>query len=148
MFFNEVTVKRFEIIVTSSGNADGYIEIGRIILGESWSPTYNAEYGAQITPIDLSQISRTVGGDQKVDVRTMHKKMDFNLRYMPQTDKTALSTIIRKIGMRQPVFVSMYPNETDEVFQAGNIFGRFESISPFEHSLTNVYDTSITIEEI
>lgn len=148
MFFNEVAVKRFEIIVTSSGNADGYIEIGRVILGKAWSPTYNAEYGAQITPIDLSQISRTVGGDQKVDVRTMHKKMDFNLRYMPQTDKAALSAIVRKIGMRQPVFVSMYPNETDEVFQAGNIFGRFESLSPFEHSLTNVYDTSITIEEI
>jgi len=148
MFFNEVAIKRFEIIITSPGNPDGYIEVGRVILGKAWSPTYNAEYGAQITPIDLSEVGRTIGGDQKVDVRTMHKKMNFNLRYMPQTDKAALSTIVRKIGMRQPVFVSMYPNETDEVFQAGNIFGRFESLSPFEHSLTNVYDTSITIEEI
>jgi len=147
-FFDEYNVKKMVIDLDSAGNADGYMEVAKIMTGRKWAPTYNAEYGAQVTPVDLSQVSRTIGGDQKVDVRTMHKKMDFNLRYMPQSDKTALSTIVRKIGMRQPVFVSMYPNETDEVFQAGNIFGRFESLSPFAHSLTNVYDTSITIEEI
>ncbi len=147
VFFNAATVKKFEIIVTSSGNPDGYIEVGRVLIGNAWSPEHNAEYGATIGHVDESEINRTAGG-QYVDRRGMHKTISFDLRYLSDSDRSELSSIVRRNGKRSPVFVSMYPDETDEIFQNGNLFGYFRDPAQFEHVMHSAHDTKVDIDEI
>ena len=147
VFFNAATVKKFEIIVTSSGNPDGYIEVGRVLIGNAWSPEHNAEYGATIGHVDDSEINRTAGG-QYVDRRGMHKTISFDLRYLSDSDRSELSSIVRRNGKRSPVFLSMYPDETDEIFQNGNLFGYFRDPAQFEHVMHSAHDTKVDIDEI
>lgn len=147
IFFNAATIKKFEIIITSSGNPDGYIEVGRILIGNAWSPEHNAEYGATIGHVDESEINRTAGG-QYVDRRGMHKTISFDLRYLSDADRSELSSIVRRNGKRSPVFLSMYPDETDEIFQNGNLFGYFRDPAQFEHVMHSAHDTKVDIDEI
>lgn len=146
-FFADYSIKKCEIILTSPSNPDGYIEIGRIIIGDRFEPTYNARVGIDFTYPETTQIKRTKAGDQVINRGTQSKQITFDLERMPDTDRQSMVEIFRRSGLHNPIFICLQPDNTGELFQSGQIYGR-KSDNGVRYDFQNRHATKFTIEEI
>lgn len=135
--------------ITDTNNTAGYLEISRAIIGTYWAPTYNTEYGLSAGLTDTSQATRTESGNLVVTNDAVYKTLNFNLSYLVASDRDNLITILRSVGTKRSIFVSLFPEDT-EVDREGlyQIYGVLSSLQPITHSTYLTYASSIEIQEI
>lgn len=68
-----------EIEIVDTGNAAGYIEIGRVFVGPAFAPTYNPNYGLVDGHEDLSVIGRAHSGAQWPAASRRLRKVQFEM---------------------------------------------------------------------
>lgn len=137
---------RVLIDLVDTGNPQGYLEVSRVLCGTYWSPAYNTEFGVEVGYVDASSHDRSQSGNLLTDVGTLHKTLSFSLSYLTQMDKDKLMLILRHTGKRLPLFVSLFPESTDE--QAYEIYGKLSDSPTISHPMFTVYASSCTIEEM
>jgi len=147
MFFNDYAIKKCEIIITSAANPDGYIEIGRVIIGDRFEPTYNARAGVDFTYPETTTVKRTKAGDQVVNRGTQTKQIGFDLEFMPDSDRQTMASIIRRSGLHEPIFICLQPDEISELFQAGQIYGR-RLDGGLRYDYQDMQSMRFTVEEV
>lgn len=105
----QTTVRSCVIDIVDTSNSAGYIDTSRICIGKYWTPTYNMENGIQLQSIDNSIISRTNAGELVSDNGFIFDKVNFNFALLPETDRTEIAKIIRKVGTSNNFLLSMLP---------------------------------------
>lgn len=101
------------------------VKVSRFIIGNYWSPTYNTSFGVQVGYEDLSTTERLQGGDLYTTLGPRYKTINFELSYLTDTDKFKLFDIIKLIGKSRPMFISIFPQDTDkEKEQMYSIYGK------------------------
>lgn len=150
IWFNTTyTLKKIVIEISDPTNASGYVEVGRVVAGKKWEPEYNTGYGIPVTNIDTSTNERTESGDMITNIGNRFKKISFDLAYMSAADRVSFNIIMKQNGVSKPVFISLFPNDTDaEKEQTYQIYGKMPQMSAM--SITNPiqYSSQIEIEEI
>lgn len=142
-------VKRMVVTLTDPGNLQGYLEAAFLGAGPYWSPTYNAEYGAGMVPVDSTENYRTGAGGLKSDGGTFHRKVSFNLPAMAPSDRTAAINIIRSCGKRWPVLLDVFPQNADLELQRDHlIYGKFPELSETKIAMLDRYAMPVQVEEI
>jgi hypothetical protein len=137
------------ITITDTSNSSGYIEISRLVIGPYWSPTFNTSFGISVSIKDLSENSRTEAGDLITNIGTRANIMTFDLKYLNPTDRTEISNIIKGLGISKPLFVSLFPSDTDITKeQTYQIYGKLSQLNELVYSMFDIYNTTINIEEI
>lgn len=149
-FFNpKLNIRRALITLTSAGNPDGFIEIGRIIIGDSFEPEDNADYGERFGFEDTTERVRTSAGNLISDRGTISRFLEFSMGSMSENDNFALMNIFRRVGFSQPIFVNIIPqtviNKTNLNQQ---VYGVIDD--SYSHILEayNLYSSRIKIIEI
>lgn len=123
--------------------------VSRIIIGEYWSPKYNTGFGIQTGFNDNSTSERTQSGDLYTIYGTRNKTLSLSLEYMDESDKYELYDIIKYCGKMIPIFISIFPSDTDlEKEQMFSIYGKFTDLTTITHSKWTIYSSSISLEEI
>jgi len=149
LFFTGGSVRKLYIEIVDTGNAAGYIEAARLIAGDHWSPTYNADYGLQIGYDDKSAHSRNDGGDLLTDIKPRSKWLSFNLSNMEATDRQNFMRLMRSKGLSTPIYISFFPADSDKnIEQDYQIYGKQSALSPVLIPYFSSYQTSIKIDEI
>lgn len=142
-------VKRMVVTLTDPGNLQGYLESAFLVPGLYWSPTYNAEYGAGMLPVDSTENYRTAAGNLKSDGGTLSRKVSFNLPYMVPADRTAAINIIRSCGKRWPVLLDVFPQNADLELQRDHlVYGKFPDLSETKIAMLDRYAMPVQVEEI
>jgi hypothetical protein len=137
------------IDIKDPANLQGYVEAGRLVAGDYWSPANNPDYGASVTIMDASTHARTDAGDLWTDVGTRARKMPLQLSTLPAADRTALFGIVRRNGMSGAMLVSLFPESTDlELERDHTIFGRLSSVSAMSIPYFDLYSMPLEIEEL
>lgn len=125
------------------------VKVSRFIVGNYWAPKYNTGFGVQTGFTDSTNVERLQSGDQYVTLAPRNKTLQFDLQYMDESDKFQLFDIIRSIGKTKPVFVSLFPQDTDQQKeQMYSIYGRFSNLSNISHVMYSMYSSSLQLEEI
>lgn len=62
------------------------LQIGRVVLAPSWSPTVNMQYEWSVTALDETRIVRSYGGQSYPDVRPKRRVLSFVLDYMSESE--------------------------------------------------------------
>lgn len=125
------------------------VKVSRFIVGNYWVPKYNTGYGVQIGYNDLSTNERLQGGDVYTTVSPRNKTLQLELQYMDESDKFQLFDIMRSLGKTKPLFVSVFPENTDQQKeQMYSIYGKFNTLSNITHTMYSMYSSSIQLEEI
>lgn len=141
--------KKLVIDLADSANTAGYIEASRLVIGSYWSPSINADYGAQITMVDSSKHQRNDAGDLMTDIGTRSRKISLNLTNMNATDRLRMTDIIRGNGMPQPLYFSLFPESDDSSLeQTYQIYCKLAAISAMAISFVSAYSAPIELEEI
>jgi hypothetical protein len=144
-----VTCKKLTITISDSANPQPYIEVSRILCGTYWSPAYNTKFGIQVTHNDQSEHNRTEAGNLVTTNKTMFKTMNFELEWLPPADRTDFINIVKTIGIRKPLFVSVFPESSDpSIENEYEIYGKFTASPTITHPMFTVYATSVSLEEI
>ena len=148
-FTSTENVRRLVLTINNVDTPDGYIELSRVLCGEYWSPTYNTEYGLTVNINDTSTHSRSQAGNLVTDIGTINKSINFSLPYLLTDDLFILSKILLSNGMKTPVFISLFPQDTDTTREAiYQIYGKLSSSSAIAHTNYLLYGSSMSVEEI
>lgn len=149
VWFAQASVRRLVIDLADSGNAAGYIEASRLVVGPYWSTTYNADSGGTLTLEDMSKYFRTDAGDLMTDVGTRNKKLSVNLLCMPPADRTDLASMLRANRMASSGFFSLFPENADlEMERDHQIYGKVSQMSAINLTQLGGYSSQLEIEEV
>ena len=149
LFFTGGSVRKLYIELVDSGNAAGYVEASRLITGDYWEPTYNADFGLKLGYKDDSVHMRTDSGDLITDIKPRSKTLTFDLGDLVPADREVLMRIVRSNGLPAPIFISVFPGDTDKnKEQDYQIYGKLSQISELTLARFSSYTTSISIDEI
>lgn len=144
---NMVNVRRVVVDISAGSNPDGYFEISRLILGKSWSPEIDPDFGASFKNNDNTTTLRTSAGDVSVNRGIQFKSLQFTNSWLTFADTEGMAEALRVNGNHTPVFVSLLSNETNFLYQAGQIYGRFTETSIAYSTYANL-SASIEILEV
>lgn len=141
--------KKMILEIEDSTNPAGYIEIGRLVSGTAWQPTYNTGFGIPITFEETSVHDRSESGDLVTTIGTRFKRLSFDLNWMNATDVAQFNDIVRLNGMTKPIYVSLFPNDPDpDKEQTYQIYGKLTQIPQLSHPMHTIYSAQIEMEEI
>lgn len=149
-YFSQINnCKAMQLDIADTNNADTFLEISRIIAGTYWSPKYNTEYGLAVGISDSSSKYRTQTGNLITDIGTSNKTLSFNLSYMDNSDRDVLFSIIKSIGTKKSVYVSLFPEDSDTTKELMyQVYGRFSDLATISNPMYSMYASSINIEEV
>lgn len=142
-------IKKIEVILVNPSGADAYIEAARIVAGDSVTIASGMSFGANVGFNDLTQYSRTDGGNAIVDRRPVSKKISIDLSTLSTSERAAMQQIIRRNGLHTPVFISAYDSALQEASKTDfMICGYLKDLN--EMSLDSAVHSSLNlvIEEI
>ena len=132
-----------------------FIEVSRLIAGTYWSPKYNTQYGLTSTIKDLSTHERTESGDLLTKRGPRYHGLDFDLKWLDQTDRVDVTKIFLGNGLPKPLFVSLFPDNTAsglaidyEKERAHQIYGKMMQVPGVQYSTLDMYSMQLQLEEV
>jgi len=146
VYFTTNLCAKIEVIINDSTNANAYIDIGCLVIGNYWQPEYNISYGATINPTDTSISTRVESGDNILTAGTKSRALNMNIEWLTPTNRDSSYNLLMQT--KAPVFVSMYPEVTDSSLeQQGQIYG-YCNDTRIGNAFYNTHNTSLTVEEL
>lgn len=125
------------------------VKVSKFIVGNYWSPKYNTNYGVQVGYEDATTFDRLQSGDLYATPAPRNKTLQFELQYMDESDKFYLFDIVKSVGKTKPLFISVFPEDSDQQKeQMYSIYGRFNSPPNISHVMYTMYSSSLQFEEI
>lgn len=133
-----------EIVGTTDEN---YLQASRLFIGSYWEPAHAPKAGMQIQWVDTSKPQRTEGGTVHTEPGIQYRRLMVEGEYMDESERSQTVDILRKRGLREDLFVSVFPGnggayERDHELQA--VLG---SIEPMTLPLYGMANYAFTFEE-
>lgn len=101
------------------------IDCSRIIAGAFWEPSFNAKKDTlNLTIMDTSTTSRNNSGDLLSDRGVVHDHLTFDFQLLGNVDKENLTKLLRNVGTRKNIVVSIFPEENSVREQDYIIYGK------------------------
>lgn len=113
VWFDAVLALSFDLELADTDNPDGYLEAARLVLGATIEPTYNMSYGLELSWREQSKQVRTEGGTLRTDERQAYRRWSFALDHLSPAERGTLMDRFRRIGLRNDLFLSCFPEDTD-----------------------------------
>jgi hypothetical protein len=135
--------------IVDTGNAAGYIEAAFLVAGAYWEAATNFDYGASAQLVDSTKNARSDAGDLISDAGTMSKKVSLPLSKLSAADRTTLWSILRGSGIRYPIFISMFPGDTDLARERDHqVYGKLVQLPAMALPFFNIASTTVEVESI
>jgi hypothetical protein len=149
VWFAPYAVKTITVDIVDTSNPLGYIEAGRIVAGNAWSPANNAQVGVVLTAHDNSVHTRTDAGELRTDRGAQFKGIVLSLNLLPPSDRNTIWNMVRGNGMARPMYFSLTPESTDSAEeQTYQLFGKLTKNGALTYRFVGVSSTALELEEI
>lgn len=108
------TARHWEVDIVDTGNAAGYVQIGRLFLSAGYQPTTNMLVGASLGLEDDSTSTKTDGGTMTYQEKaTKRRVLRFVLDVIAETEAFASGWKIQRLmGTTKQAFVVFNPSDT------------------------------------
>lgn len=149
IWFAAVFFDEYQIIIDDTTNPAGYLQAGQVFLGLAFEPVYGMSYGVQVQWIEQTEHQRTDGGSVRSEgTHAKHRRINFRLDWLGDTDRTAMLVDFFDAGKRSDVFISAYP-EVGGMLEIEHAFvARRMNDLGFVHPFANNWTSNFTFEEV
>jgi len=147
LWFSTVYGGYAEIELSDSTNPDKYLEVGRMFLGTYFEPAYQPDEGMQSGWVDMSKQERTDGGNLFSEPKAQFRRFAFQWSMVDENDRIKFNTIKRTKGMRDDMFISVWPEEGSYRERANEAQAKLVEMTPTTYGATFVSE-AVTLEEI
>lgn len=137
-----VSTTRIRIVFANTAVVSDYVELGVVVCGSYYQPTYTVIDGFRVTPIDPSVIMAAADGQEEAQTRTMFHQVTGGYDFMPDADFDGFRAVFTAVGSRNPFLFAVDPDDDDL-----NIYGRLVGITFGQRSGRN-YDVPVTVQEV
>lgn len=140
-----VTARRLAVDIKDPDNLQGYIEATQLVAAPYWEAKNNADYGADATPVDSTQVSRSGAGSLMATQSTRSSEVKFSLSKMDPSDADYIWRALRSNGKGYPIWLSLFPESTDLAEEARHqVWGNFDETPSM--ALPSFKKTSATLK--
>lgn len=141
-----VVTRYWRLFLKDTGNTDGYIDAGRLMLSYYFAPANNFDWGYTIDWVDPSEQIRTRGGALRSEYRSIYRRASITWSWLDEFEYGQLTEIKRVAGRRNEIFWSGFPESGTAHERRNMILGRMVEWSPTKKERQG-YQVSLTIEE-
>ena len=140
---------RVEII--DENNADGYIQIGRLMICRAWQPSHNYDYGDNPISLEpLFDVSESLGGREDYWERGMRRTWRCVFSQLPLPEDELFSDVLRMMlrsGAAGQMFV--VPDSDDNVSGRRRSFlCRYKQIPSIQQIMFGLGSTAFDLKEV
>lgn len=137
---------RIEIVDTA--NPDGYVEAGRLFIGDGWQPTYNRSYGSSLRYESRSAVEEALDGTEYFDKKTAPRIAQFSLDWLTPDEAMDRALEIQRLADVSGEILYIYdPSDTKNMIRR-SFLARSRSLSAIEHPYLNTHKTAYELKEI
>lgn len=138
----------WRITLHDPGNADGYLQAGRVFLSDVWQPAANYSYGAQLGYEDRSGVAESLGGTEFFDARAKFRVHRLTLDWLSESEGyNRLIEMQRQLGQTGELLVIPDPSDAANMPRRA-MLGRIAKLTPLEHAMTDRTRSTLEIKEI
>jgi hypothetical protein len=140
-------LRYWQITFSDATNSDGYLQMGRVFIGDAWTAEYNYNFGANLAFNDPSVIEESLGGQEYYDARKNPRVHSFDLQNL--TDTEAYARVVdmqRYAGVTGEVLVVPDSDDTSNGFRR-NFLGRMMDLNGFSDADYDRRSASFRIKE-
>lgn len=149
IWFSQIsTAVAFLIDISDPYNGDGYLQIGRVYLGDYWSPSLNMSYGMPMSWTEATKQVRTDGGSLRSEGYLPYRKFSVALDCLSEGDRSEFMEIARSVGLRRDVLISFFPESGAALERDYTAAVKFTAIPTLASPKYGIHATSIECEEI
>ncbi len=141
--------KRVAIQIVDDTITDGYYEVGCVVVGKSWAPSLGADSGASVSIEDTSTNKRADSGDLRTERMCQYRTMNVDLSSMSKRDRKFVWDMIARNGKHSPIFVALLADDVSPMLeQSAQIYGKLTNVSAITLVYNDLFNTSLSLEEI
>lgn len=143
VFLSEVTATVIEVVVNNSA---GVFRIGRLFIGETFTPKINMEFGAGIGSNSSTSVEESLSGVEYFNTVDSHRTLEFMLPSLDSQEASILLSLSRR-GIAEEFLVSVgdYTNLIEYYNQTFPC--RFESVNPLSCKFVNNFSQAFKLKE-
>lgn len=93
-----VSMRYWRVQVQDTTNSDGYVQIGRLFMSATWTPSVNYGLGAGLGYQDPSPVDTSLSGAEFFDVRSRFRVFSFELQYILYSEAYAYALDLQRLS--------------------------------------------------
>lgn len=141
------TARYWLVEITDTGNAAGYVDVGRLAIGNAWQPTVNMDNGAALGVEDESIVDTSPGGASIVTRRKTRRVTRFSITYLQLAESMANGLdMLRLAGVTEQVYFIFDPTDTTHMFRRAYM-GRLRQLNALEYPTHGFHNIAFEIAE-
>jgi len=140
----------YRITLDDPDNPDGFMEVGRILIGDTFTPQFNFSWSPRATWQESGVHKITEGGSLRtIGIGDQRRRIEINLDWLIDTDRTQLISRLARVGMGSDVLISLYPNSDSTFLELeGMMICRREQPLTTTHNLPGNWQMPIAFLEV
>lgn len=143
--FNALAARYWRLNLTDNSLPDN-LQVGRVVLGPSWTVTDKMLWGWGVTPLDPSTVARSRGGQSYPDPLPQVRVLEFTLDYMSEAQAyDNVFAAARANGVVKDVLAM--PFENGAYLSEQTVWGQVRASEPLIHRATRTFRQKFRIEE-
>lgn len=138
----------WKVEIDDRTNGDGFVDIGRIFIGPSWTPQFNATYGWGIAWQPDAAVEKSLGGTLYFSPRSTARRMSFSLDFLSKAEAhTQALEMQRQLGSHAEMLV-VSDKDDAETSQQRSFLARISQSSEVRLTRPGLYSVSFELTEV
>lgn len=129
-------------------NADGYVQLHRLVMSPGYVPSVNMQFGAQFGLLDTTTYEESLGGTRYYDERPQRKVMSMLFDDLPEDELLGvMQEMQRDLGVVRQLF---FVHAADDSFNLARraMLATFKELSPIEYAYYGRGKLPMILEEV
>jgi hypothetical protein len=145
---SKVFARYWRIEIFDTANAAGYVQLGRVFIGQAWQPPVNMLRGSSIGWSTDTQVQKARSGTKYFSRRTPYRTTRFTLDWLSQDEAfSGAFELQRRAGIDQEIMWIQNPDDTLEALRR-QYLGTLQQLNPLIYSNPEDHATAFEIEEV
>ncbi len=137
------------VIITDTGNSNGYVQLNRFICAPAWQPTLNMSYGGSMTWVPDTDSIKVLGGPTIYARRTPRRSQQLTLEALtPEQAMTWPFEIQRLLGTDGELFFVYDPTDTVLLLKQRSFLATLRQLNTIEYPYYNSQKTAFELLEV
>lgn len=144
-----VTVKSisFKVKDTATYSPTRPLTLGRLMVGDYWTPTVGIKYNPEIGVQDTTQLARTAGGSIRANAGSQFRVVKYQFDSLLPAEASQLLAGARAVGKTGEILVALFSGYNTPMEVDGLILGVMPNLPTVVHNYYNSWIASMEVQE-